>query len=447
MTKAYDKAWLDGILYVLHKNGVNNRLWKLIKCLNSNLKTAIQTKYGNTRQINIKDSIRQGGVLSVSLYALLMDEINKDMKLTDLGIQIPGSDTRIPCLLWMDDVLLVETSFGMPKTKYLRPGKVRTPIEMKLGDDILDETDKYTYLGEINNKAMNLKDQIKSIEGKVEAAYQTLVAVAEDQNFKTVKMECIWKLVKTCIVPIITYASETWEPTKAEMKKLNKILDRIIKRILMTPEATPREALYIETGLLDVETMIDIKRLNMMARLNDNRSELMTTVLTNPEGKWMKRTKEIMEKYNIEDEDLTSKEKANEAINLAVHMKMYRNVNAVREERSKLKFFLDGKISWIAEQPAEYMVKLTRKQASTIFKARTRMIKVKANYKNEYPDQTCRACKIEIETQQHALNECAVLNPTPPASNDSTELFCNDTEQLKILAIKIDQICETLIET
>ena len=468
MTKAYDKAWLDGILYVLHKNGVNNKLWKLIKCLNSNLKTAIQTKYGKTRQINIKDSIRQGGVLSVSLYALLMDEINKDMRVTDLGIQVPGSDTRIPCLLWMDDVLLIETSkektqallnmtdhtskkyhveFGMPKTKYLRPGKIRTPIELKLGDDIIDETENYTYLGEINNKAMNLKDQIKSIEGKVEAAYQTLVAVAEDQNFKTVKMECIWKLVKTCIVPIITYASETWEPTKAEIKKLNQILDRIIKRILMTPEATPREALYIETGLLDVETMIDIKRLNMMARLNDNRSELMTTVLTNPDSKWMKRTKEIMEKYNIEDGDLTSKEKANEAINLAVHMKMYQKVNAVREERSKLKFFLDGKMSWIAEQPAEYMVKLTRKQASTIFKARTRMIKVKANYKNEYPDQTCRACKIEIETQQHALYECTALNPTTSASNDSTELFCNDTEQLKILAKKIDQICEILIET
>ena len=64
----------------------------------------------------------------------------------------------------------------------------------------------------------------------------------------------------------------------------------------MTPEATPREALYIETGLLDIETIMDAKRLNMMARLNRNKSELMAAVLNNPECKWMKRTKGIKNK-------------------------------------------------------------------------------------------------------------------------------------------------------
>ena len=75
---------------------------------------------------------------------------------------------------------------------------------------------------------MNLKDQIKNIESKVEAAYQTVIAIAEDQNFKDIKMECIWKLVKTCIVPIITYTCETWEPNKGEMKTLKQILDKIL---------------------------------------------------------------------------------------------------------------------------------------------------------------------------------------------------------------------------
>ena len=83
----------------------------------------------------------------------------------------------------MDDVLLAETSeknsqellnstnhtskkyhveFGMQKTKYLRTGKKRDEIELRIGDNRIEETDKYTYLGEINNKAMNLKDQIKN---------------------------------------------------------------------------------------------------------------------------------------------------------------------------------------------------------------------------------------------------------------------------------------------
>ena len=108
-----------------------------------------------------------------------------------------------------------------------------------------------------------------------------------------------------------------------------------------------------------------------------------------------------------------TKERANEAIKHGVHLKLYAKVNSAREERSKLKFFLEGKASWIAEEPAEYMRKLTRKQASIIFKARTRMTKIKGNYKNEYPDQACRACKNMPETHLHALNECEILHNPP----------------------------------
>ena len=38
-----------------------------------------------------------------------MDEINKEIQGTDLGIKIPNTETNIACLLWMDDVLLLET--------------------------------------------------------------------------------------------------------------------------------------------------------------------------------------------------------------------------------------------------------------------------------------------------------------------------------------------------
>ncbi len=80
VTKAYDKAWLNGIMQVMHKQGIKGQLWKLIKKMNENLRAKIKTKYGYTREIKITDSIRQGGVLSVLQYALLMDEISKEIK-------------------------------------------------------------------------------------------------------------------------------------------------------------------------------------------------------------------------------------------------------------------------------------------------------------------------------------------------------------------------------
>ena len=48
--KAYDKAWLDGILHALHRNGVEGKHPTLIKKLNSNLRARIHTRHGLTRE-------------------------------------------------------------------------------------------------------------------------------------------------------------------------------------------------------------------------------------------------------------------------------------------------------------------------------------------------------------------------------------------------------------
>ena len=66
VTKAYDKAWLDAIMYVMNKEGITTNLWTMIRKLNQNLTARIRTKDGLTRPIKIRDSIRQGGVLSVA---------------------------------------------------------------------------------------------------------------------------------------------------------------------------------------------------------------------------------------------------------------------------------------------------------------------------------------------------------------------------------------------
>ena len=39
-----------------------------------------------------------------------MDEINKDIQKEPIGIEIEENNTRIACLLWVDDVVLISTS-------------------------------------------------------------------------------------------------------------------------------------------------------------------------------------------------------------------------------------------------------------------------------------------------------------------------------------------------
>ena len=134
---------------------------------------------------------------------------------------------------------------------------------LKLGDMTMEYTSKYKYVGETLNEKANLDAHILEIKGKVEAAYQTILTIAGNKQFRNIQMEAIWTMVETCIIHIITYAGETRNPTKKGKPELNRILDKIVKRILLVPTSTPREALYIETGTLDIEHTTMTNRLTV----------------------------------------------------------------------------------------------------------------------------------------------------------------------------------------
>ena len=158
VTKAYDKAWLNAILYALNRSGLAGKDLNIVKNINKNLTATIRTKYGNTRKIKIRDSIRQGGVLSVIEYANLIDEIAKEINMEMIGTTKIGTTEIEGCLLWMDDVALIHKNkielqkmlditdevakryhvkFGQEKSQTITIGK-NQETKFKLGDMEMD---------------------------------------------------------------------------------------------------------------------------------------------------------------------------------------------------------------------------------------------------------------------------------------------------------------------
>ena len=132
VTKAYDKAWLNAIMYVMNKQGCDGATWDLTDRLNQNLTITIRTKHGTTRPININNSIRQGGVLAVTQYATLMDEINKEINRAKCTTQT-NIDTNSTCLLWVDDVAIITNNIEDQRTNhtiynYRHCKKIQNPI-------------------------------------------------------------------------------------------------------------------------------------------------------------------------------------------------------------------------------------------------------------------------------------------------------------------------------
>ena len=90
---------------------------------------------------------------------------------------------------------------------------------------------------------------------------------------------------------------------------------------------------------------------------------------------------------------------------------------------------MDGIDSWNPGTRPKYMSELTRNKVSTILKARTRMIEVKNNFRNKYPDVICRACGEAEETQLHVLEEYQAIHQTEETKVSQPEIFKTDPKQ------------------
>ena len=458
VTKAYDKAWADGLLYAIHKQGSTSKTWKTVKMLNENLTARVRTKHGPTRKIVIKDSIRQGGVLAVTLYATVMDEIAKEIEQHNLGITLPGGK-KIGCLLWMDDVVLIAATaeemhkmikitgevadryhieFGREKSKVMKIGNLTETQDFKMGDMPIEYCEKYKYLGITLNKKINMKDHIEEVQRKTEAAYQTIMSITGSPDFKGIEMQAIWQLVESCIIPIMTYGTEACPITKSEMKRMNSMLEAIIKKILMVPISTPREPLYYETGLLDVEHTIMKNKMNYLRCLKASNNTIIRAILQ-ADSKWKKEIEEKRRQLQIED---THKQGI---IKRKIKMNFEKALKIQGENKSKTKYYTENSTSQTLWKRKKYMTKGTRHTAQNIFMARTRMIEVKHNYKAKYMNLNCRFCAEEPETQAHILEECMQINRQEYPVVSTAEIFEETNEtQMKTTADKISKIRQLL---
>ena len=107
--------------------------------------------------------------------------------------------------------------------------------------------------------------------------------------------------------------------------------------------------------------------------------------------------------------------------------------NTEGQNKSKFKFLTTNSETRRSATPS-YLYKLPKEQARAIFMARTRMIKVKTNYKNMYTNTICRGCGLKEETQ-HVLEECTSIHTQDNLITPTNQLFSNDPTANKLTTL------------
>ena len=110
------------------------------------------------------------------------------------------------------------------------------------------------------------------------------------------------------------------------------------------------------------------------------------------------------------------------------------------ENKSKVQHLIQGQEQDYQRRRKPYMDKMNRKQVSTIFKARTRMLDAKNNFRGKYSDLLCRGCGQASETQKHILEECPTLHPDNLTKVTEENIFNEEIESLKKVCNKIIRI-------
>jgi hypothetical protein len=160
LEKAYNKIPRNVMWWALDKHKVPTKYVTLIKDIHNNAMTSVRTSDGNTYYFPIKIGLHQGSALSLCLFALVMDEVSRDIQ----G-DIPW------CMLFADDVVLVDESqagankklelswqtleskgfrVNRTKTEYMRcdfGNAVLEEGEVRLEGQVVSKKDVFRYLG------------------------------------------------------------------------------------------------------------------------------------------------------------------------------------------------------------------------------------------------------------------------------------------------------------
>ncbi len=273
--KAFDSVWRNGLMYKLLKADIGGLFGKLLQNIYSNTSVQIKLDSGLTEEINDNIGVKQGCVLSSTLFKLFINDLPDIF--TENCEPVKLYNEKLNCLMFADDIVLIsESKSGLQCAldklfQYCEQWKLNVNSDkskimifdksgraykdtFSLGPIILENVKDYTYLGinfTINgtfNKAINTLDQkAKKAMFKIRSTL-----------FKTnVSPKTALHIYDSLVRPIQTYGAEAWG---AFIKNIPKMFDIMDDRYHLFDEAC-----FEKTDLKFSKSVLSVHRMSSNA--------------------------------------------------------------------------------------------------------------------------------------------------------------------------------------
>ena len=226
--KAFDLVWHDGLFYKCLNYDINGFMYRILRDMYD--KSSIQLKFcsGLSDKIYLKNGVKQGCVLSPVLFNLFINDLPTIF--TEECHPASLYSEKLNCLLYADDLVLVSESekglqccldklytyckewnlkINVEKSKVIIFNKSGKKIIRKflIGNEVLEISNKYTYLGIELTANGNFSGAVKQL---CEKASKSLGRLKRTLFSERIDIRLYLDFFDKLIAPIFLYGCEVW---------------------------------------------------------------------------------------------------------------------------------------------------------------------------------------------------------------------------------------------
>lgn len=313
--KAYDTVPHEALLRKLRLAGVDGLCESFLRSRYENGIALLKTGNGYiAREIPVSIGSKQGCPASPLEFDVFINDIVRS--LDGLGVSVNGLEGEVVGLLFADDLVLLaptrnklvqqftctedwarkhDMSFGVSKCGVMGFGvgamrRARRHVNRwKLGGEVVKVVDEYIYLGLLFTPALDLHTMALARAEKGRKAFETLRPVLSS---KRIPVEIRLRLVKACLIPVLTYGAELWGMNEARVHPCQRILDRAIRSLLGVSgksNATALSVLHREFDISPLAATVASARARAVLKYRNSRT-IIGDLVRNPPVRLRKHT-------------------------------------------------------------------------------------------------------------------------------------------------------------
>ena len=288
--KAYDSINRRKLTALLQHIGICEKIINIIKSMYTNNKMKFKLGNVETEWIENNTGVRQGCIMSPTLFNLYIEELSVRIRKAKIGVQI--GNRKLGCLGYADDiVLLSESKEDMDRLlditdEYGREWGVRFSsrkckvVEFNtteagqwvLGNNVLEVVENYTYLGmEISKEGIGGSTQRKINESKARKIMGMIICAGSREINKYEHGRCLWKGMA---VPHCLYGTEITNYRGEDLRRLEVIQNSVGRWCLGAPKSTATEALRGEMGWSSFQERIEKGKLCFKNKIQEMNEEM-----------------------------------------------------------------------------------------------------------------------------------------------------------------------------